>query len=177
MNCTTSPSAFVHRRSRSGGLPAALPLLAARSPVPVRLSVDVGRMAPVVEATMYFVCAEALANVVKHAQANAVSVTIAVRGAAVVASIVDDGVGGVDPTAGHRTPRPCGSRRGTRRLVCRGHRTERWYRGHGRDPSRRVRRRVCSASADIQRFGGRWAPFREDPRSRRSRPWSAKAWP
>jgi signal transduction histidine kinase len=84
----------------SGGLAAALPLLAARSPVPIRLSVDVGRMAPVVEATMYFVCAEALANVVKHAQASAASVTIAVSGVAVVVSILDDGVGGVDPARG-----------------------------------------------------------------------------
>ena len=83
-----------------GGLAAALPVLAGRSPIPVRLSVEVGRLPPAVEAALYFVCAEALANVAKHAHATVVSVTVVNGGSAVVARVVDDGTGGVDPTHG-----------------------------------------------------------------------------
>ena len=68
--------------------------------MPVQLSLDVGRLAPVVEATIYFVCAETLANVVKHAQASQAAVTVSTREATVVASITDDGRGGVDPSRG-----------------------------------------------------------------------------
>jgi signal transduction histidine kinase len=83
-----------------GGLPTALPQLAARSPVPVRLTVDVGRLAPVVEATVYYVCAEALTNVVKHADATEVVLTVSARGRAVVALVIDDGSGGADLARG-----------------------------------------------------------------------------
>jgi signal transduction histidine kinase len=83
-----------------GGLAAALPVLAGRSRVPVRLSVEVGRLPPAVEAAVYFVCAEALANVAKHAQATVVSVAVFSGGSAVVARVEDDGTGGVDPTHG-----------------------------------------------------------------------------
>src|SRR3954452_15701675 len=48
------------------GLDAALSALAARSPVPVRLDVDVPtRCSPTIEAVAYFVVSEALTNVAK----------------------------------------------------------------------------------------------------------------
>ena len=54
------------------GLAAALAALAARSPVPVDLAVDLPaeRLAPVTENTAYFVVSEALANVAKHSGAT-----------------------------------------------------------------------------------------------------------
>ena len=56
-----------------GGLAAALPVLAERVPVPVDLDIDVGRVPPAIEAAVFFVCSEALANVAKHALAQRVS--------------------------------------------------------------------------------------------------------
>ena len=52
----------------AGGLAAALPELARRAPLPVEVSVDGARCPAAVEAAAYFVCAEALANIAKHAQ-------------------------------------------------------------------------------------------------------------
>ena len=53
------------------GLDAALSALAARSPVPVRLDVDVPeRPSPTVEAIAYFVVSEALTNVAQHSGAT-----------------------------------------------------------------------------------------------------------
>ncbi len=83
-----------------GGLAAALPVLAARTPVPVDLAVGVGRLSPVVEAAVYFVCAEALTNVAKHAGASRVSVSVVAAASTVIARIADDGAGGADPSRG-----------------------------------------------------------------------------
>jgi signal transduction histidine kinase len=80
-----------------GGLPAALPVLAARSGVPVRLTVTVGRLPPAVESALYFVCAEALTNVGKHAAASGVTVVAQRTGGDTVLTVGDDGVGGADP--------------------------------------------------------------------------------
>jgi signal transduction histidine kinase len=80
-----------------GGLPAALPLLAARSGVPVTLTVTVGRLPPAVESALYFVCAEALTNVGKHAAATAVTVVARASADVTVLTVEDDGVGGADP--------------------------------------------------------------------------------
>ena len=84
----------------AGGLAAALPVLAGRAPVPVELVVDVGRLLPAVEAAVYFVCSEALANVAKHAAASRVSVVVAGNADEVTATIADDGIGGADPSRG-----------------------------------------------------------------------------
>ncbi len=83
-----------------GGLAAALPILAERAPVPVDVVVNVGRLRPAVESAVYFVCAEALANIAKHAGASAASMTVTCQDSLVVASVVDDGVGGVNPSRG-----------------------------------------------------------------------------
>ncbi len=83
------------------GLDAALSALAARSPVPVRIEVDVhDRPSPTVEAVAYFVVAECLTNVAKHAQARGAVVT-ARRGHGVLrVEVADDGRGGADQLRG-----------------------------------------------------------------------------
>ena len=83
-----------------GGLAAAFPALAQRAPLPVEVSVRVGRLPPAVEATVYFVCSEALTNVAKHASAQHASVVVTGDLLHVEATIADDGVGGADPTRG-----------------------------------------------------------------------------
>jgi signal transduction histidine kinase len=82
------------------GLDAALSGLAARSPIPVRLTVDVpARCSPSVEAVAYFIVSESLANVVKHANATRVDVTVARNGDLLHVVVVDDGRGGAVPTS------------------------------------------------------------------------------
>jgi signal transduction histidine kinase len=83
-----------------GGLSAALPLLAARAGVPVDLRVSTGRLAPAVEAAVYFVCSEALANVGKYAEATRVTIDVTESNGHVAMSIADDGIGGADPARG-----------------------------------------------------------------------------
>ena len=83
------------------GLDAALSAVVARSPVPVRLEVDViERPPPAVESAAYFVVTEALANVARHAHATRAGVSIARAGDRLVVEVHDDGVGGADPEAG-----------------------------------------------------------------------------
>jgi signal transduction histidine kinase len=79
-----------------GGLAAALEDVAERLPLPVRVTAPATRVAAAVEATAYFVACEALANVVKHAQAGCATVTVRVQDAKLDLQIADDGVGGVD---------------------------------------------------------------------------------
>jgi signal transduction histidine kinase len=79
------------------GLEGAVTALVARSPIPVKLLVDVPRRpAGAVESAAYFVLSEALANVIKHARATHVAITIAQSDGVLVAEIVDDGRGGAD---------------------------------------------------------------------------------
>ncbi|WP_405565352.1 histidine kinase [Streptomyces sp. NBC_01180] len=83
------------------GLDAALSGIAARAPLPVDLTVDIGRRpAPTVEAVAYFVVSEALANVTKHAQARWVAIELRSRGDLLRITVVDDGRGGADPSGG-----------------------------------------------------------------------------
>ena len=63
-----------------GGLRAGVDALASRMPVPVENDVSVGRLPAAVEATAYFVVAEALTNVAKHARAGRAEVDGARRG-------------------------------------------------------------------------------------------------
>jgi signal transduction histidine kinase len=82
------------------GLPAALRELAGHSVVPVTVDADLaGRPAEPLEATVYFVVAEALANVAKHSGARAARVSVRHAGGELVAEVVDDGRGGADPAA------------------------------------------------------------------------------
>ncbi|WP_329332811.1 hypothetical protein OG252_00545 [Streptomyces sp. NBC_01352] len=80
----------------TGGLGAALPLLAGRAGLPVSVTVSVGRLPPPVEAAVYFVCAEALTNIAKHAAATRASVEVAAEAGDIVVRVADDGRGGAD---------------------------------------------------------------------------------
>jgi signal transduction histidine kinase len=82
------------------GLAAALEGLVARSPVPIELRVPHVRLAPAVEAAIYFTVAEALTNVARHARATLARVEIEAEGGSVNALIADNGRGGADVTAG-----------------------------------------------------------------------------
>jgi signal transduction histidine kinase len=80
------------------GLAAALEALAMRSPVAVELAALPGRrLAEPIEAAAYYVVAEALANVQKHAEACNVVVKATVDAARVLVEVVDNGTGGADP--------------------------------------------------------------------------------
>ena len=85
------------------GLAAALAAVAARSPVPVELVVDLRteRLAPVTENTAYFVVSEALANVAKHSGAATCRVEVGCLGDRLRVVVEDDGAGGAVLVAGH----------------------------------------------------------------------------
>ncbi len=80
-----------------GGLRAGLEALSLRMKLPVELSVSAGRLPAPVEATAYFVVAEALTNVVKHSRAAHAHVDVQAENGHVRVSVRDDGVGGVRP--------------------------------------------------------------------------------
>ncbi|MGW7684604.1 sensor domain-containing protein [Kribbella sp. NPDC054772] len=83
------------------GLDAALSAVAARSAVPVRLSVDVQpRPSLTIESIAYFVVTEALANVAKHADAAQAEVRVQREGDVLRVEVRDDGQGGADPGRG-----------------------------------------------------------------------------
>ena len=77
-----------------GGLRAGVDALAARMPVPVETDVSVDRLPAEVEATAYFVVAEALTNVAKHARAQHAAVVARVEDDTLRLRVRDDGVGG-----------------------------------------------------------------------------------
>jgi PAS domain S-box-containing protein len=79
---------------QAGGLPTAVKVLASRMSLPVELDVDVPRLPDAVEATAYFVIAEALTNVTKHARAEHASVRARVEDTRLRIQVRDDGVGG-----------------------------------------------------------------------------------
>jgi signal transduction histidine kinase len=84
-----------------GGLGPALKTLARRSTVPVVLNIDVDRrLAGSAEVAAYYVVAEALTNVAKHARASEVHVSVMAEDANLLISIRDDGIGGVDSRNG-----------------------------------------------------------------------------
>lgn len=84
------------------GLDAALSAVVQRSPVPTALNIHLPRRLPdEVEACAYFVVAEALTNVAKHAHANQAVVTVRLDESSdqLSVSVFDDGVGGAQITA------------------------------------------------------------------------------
>jgi signal transduction histidine kinase len=82
------------------GLAGALDAVVERVPVPVELSVDAKGLPPPVEAAVYFVCSEAVANVVKYAAASRVRVAVAADEQRVTLRVEDDGIGGAALDAG-----------------------------------------------------------------------------
>lgn len=83
------------------GLDAALSAVAARSPVPVRVRVDMDRRVDRdIEAVAYFVVSEALTNVARHSGAGHASVEVVLREDDLRLTVTDDGDGGADPANG-----------------------------------------------------------------------------
>lgn len=83
------------------GLAAAAEALGNRAPVPVKVDAALGRRpAPVVESAAYFVVAESLTNVAKHAPQASAEVTIRLDGDTLDVIVADDGPGGADLSAG-----------------------------------------------------------------------------
>lgn len=79
------------------GLEGALTGLAASCAVPCRIDVDApARCAASVEATAYFVVAEALTNIAKHSGAEEATVTVRSHGGRLRLTVTDDGRGGAD---------------------------------------------------------------------------------
>jgi signal transduction histidine kinase len=82
-----------------GRLRQALADLVDRSPVHISLRVaDDAAATAEVEAALYYVVSEALANAIKHAAATNIEVSVNRVDGAIVATISDDGRGGADPT-------------------------------------------------------------------------------
>jgi PAS domain S-box-containing protein len=85
------------------GLAPALRAMARRSAIPVdlELHLNTDRLPPAaVEACLYFVIGEALANVQRHAHASHVTIRVEKQPESVSFSVVDDGVGGASFGAG-----------------------------------------------------------------------------
>jgi signal transduction histidine kinase len=83
------------------GLDAALSGVAARMPIPVKLTVNVPRRpSPTIEAVAYFVVSEGLTNITKHSQASQAEVFVEQAGDRLHIIVTDDGVGGAGADRG-----------------------------------------------------------------------------
>ncbi len=85
------------------GLDAALSALVASCPVPVTLRVDLPRRPDQIrEAAAYYVAAEAITNIAKHASARSATVTVGAREHSLRVMVEDDGAGGarIEPGGG-----------------------------------------------------------------------------
>jgi PAS domain S-box-containing protein len=83
------------------GLQHALVALSRRAAVPVELRTALPERLPIaIEAAAYFTVCEALTNVAKYADASHAWVTAELRDGELAVEIGDDGVGGIDPSAG-----------------------------------------------------------------------------
>ena len=92
----------IHPAVVSGhGLEVALEQLAARAPVPVRLTVDVeGRLPEPLEVAAYYLVSESLANLGKYALASSASIVVSQHSGQVLVEVTDDGIGGADTEQG-----------------------------------------------------------------------------
>ena len=78
----------------SEGLRAALVELVHRSPQPVDLTAEAEPADALTEATIYFICSEALANAAKHADATTIAIDLRQTGKSLRLVVSDDGRGG-----------------------------------------------------------------------------------
>jgi GAF domain-containing protein len=83
-----------------GGLRAGVDAVVSRADLPVYVDVTSERLEPEIEASAYFIVAEALTNVVKHARATRAEVAVVVEDGALRVEVRDDGIGDADPN-GH----------------------------------------------------------------------------
>jgi signal transduction histidine kinase len=77
------------------GLRAAVAAIASRMSIPVEIDISVDRLPAPVEATAYFIVAEALTNVAKHSHADRAMVVARLEGHALQLEVRDNGIGGV----------------------------------------------------------------------------------
>lgn len=97
------------------GLDAGVRTLAERAPIPVEIRATDKRLPGEVETAVYFIVAEALANVAKHSRASKAWVRIEQRNGAVRVEVGDDGAGGAALDGRLSVDSPVGG--GTRVLV------------------------------------------------------------
>ena len=92
----------IHPPALDSGLDDALASLAASSPIPVRVQVNLPRRpSPAIETMAYFCVAELLANAIKHSAASAVEILVtSERSEFLQVRLADDGTGGADPARG-----------------------------------------------------------------------------
>jgi signal transduction histidine kinase len=83
-----------------GGLRAGVESLVGHIALPVRVDVYAERLPAALETTAYFIVAEALTNVVKHAGAGSAHVRAVVDAGMLHLDVRDDGAGGADSTRG-----------------------------------------------------------------------------
>jgi signal transduction histidine kinase len=83
-----------------GGLRAGIDALASRMHLPVRTNVSIGRLPAAIEATAYFIVAEALTNVAKHSRAERAEISAVLKNGGLQVQVRDDGVGGAKRSAG-----------------------------------------------------------------------------
>jgi signal transduction histidine kinase/uncharacterized protein YhfF len=94
-------SVGLHPVGLGDGLPTALEILAARSPVPLHVDdLPARRLPEPVEVTVFFLVSEAASNAGKHADAAEIRVTVTQAADVIVAVVADDGRGGADPAHG-----------------------------------------------------------------------------
>jgi signal transduction histidine kinase len=86
------PGALTH-----GGLRAGVDSLVQRLGLPVQVDVPAQRLPPEIEASAYFIVAEALTNVLKHAGAEHADVRATLENGVLRLEVRDDGIGGADP--------------------------------------------------------------------------------
>jgi PAS domain S-box-containing protein len=80
-----------------GGLKAGVRSVVNRLDLPVEVDVPAERFPEEIEASAYFIVAEALTNVVKHSRAGHAEVKASVADAMLNVEVRDDGIGGADP--------------------------------------------------------------------------------
>jgi len=84
------------------GLVPAIKSLTERCPIPVEVKADLGdiRLAQPLEATLYFVVAEAITNAVKHSKGRRICVSIGSDAGVAAVDVSDDGVGAANLSLG-----------------------------------------------------------------------------
>jgi signal transduction histidine kinase len=93
-------AAGLHPRCLDRGLAPALETLTVRCPVPVELIVRGGDANVEVRTAIFYVCAEALANIVKHASATSAAIRVTTTTDGVMVEVIDNGAGGADASRG-----------------------------------------------------------------------------
>jgi len=81
-----------------GGLRGGVQSVVERMDLPVKLEIPGDRFPPEVEASAYFVIAEALTNVMKHSRATSAMVVVSVVDGSLSIEVQDNGIGGADPS-------------------------------------------------------------------------------